>query len=108
MPEIIGSAVNQLTTDNFVPGAVLLLKIPSWMKTIIFWVKELNVNAIMYTVTGSVDGSTYEEIIAANDVAKNGHEFTTAITDPYIYLDFQIKAKVGAAQGRVTVYATGS
>ena len=108
MPEIIGIATNVLTTDNFVPGGCLLFKVPTWMSKVMFWVQELNVNAIEYTIVGSMDGVTYEEIVAANDVAKNGHEFTAAIEDPWVYLDFQIRANVGAAQGRVTVYAVGS
>jgi hypothetical protein len=106
MPEILGSKAAQTTTDNF--ASELLIKVPSWISRVVYWVKELNVNAIEYTILGSMDGTNYETVEAANDVAKNGSEFTAALTDPWIYLDFQIKANVGAAQGSVKVYCTGN
>jgi hypothetical protein len=108
MPELIGKTVNQLTTDNYV--SCLLIQPPTRMSKVIFWVNELNANAIEFIIYGSMDGVVYASaaVVANTDVAKNANAFTAAITDPWIFLDLQIRANVGAAQGRVTVYATGS
>ena len=78
------------------------------MSRVIFWVHELNVNAIEFTIQGSMDGVTYEEVVATTDVAKDASAFTAEITAPWVYLDCRVRANVGAAQGSVTVYAVGS
>jgi len=109
MPEIIAVATAQATTNAYVPGGFMRFKVPTNMTHVVFWIKELDVHTITFKVMGSMDGVDYtSEVIAATDVAKGTQTFTADIVSPWRYLDCQVQAKVGGAQGSVTAYAVGN
>jgi hypothetical protein len=106
VPEIIGKRVAQASAAA--PYAsCLLLYIPTWMQKVMFHLKENNTNAIEYTILGSMDGVVWEEVVATADLAKNASVKVTAITDPWPYLDLQIRDNVDGVHGSVTAYCSG-
>ena len=93
------------TTNAYV--SALKVQVPTQMQKVMLHLKENNVNAVKYRVLGSMDDSVYEEVIAEATLAKNGSIKLDAITDPWPYLDLQIKASVEDAQGSVTAHCSG-
>ena len=69
------------------------------------WLKETNVNAVMYSIDGSQDGgTTWENLKTNQDLAKNASAYET-ITDLWTRIRVQIIDKVGGTHGSVRMNA---
>lgn len=61
-----------------------------WQNKLIY-VIENNVNAITYSVDGSVDNANWVRIVTDQAIAKNGSDYQT-VTDAWIWLRVQVKS----------------
>jgi hypothetical protein len=105
MPELIGKVLAKATTDDY--ASALKLQVPTQMQKVMFHLKENDTNDVKYQVLGSMDDVVYEEVVAEDELLQDASIKLAAIDEPWPYLDLQIKASVGDAQGKVTAYASG-
>lgn len=91
----------QTSTNSYVTE--ILAYVLPWQNKIVY-VKENNVNAISYSVDGSMDGTDWHNLVTDVAVAKNGDSYQT-LTDAWVWLRVQIKSTVAATHSTdVDVY----
>jgi len=61
----------------------------------IVYVKENNINAVSYSVDGTVDGTNWVNLVTDQPVLKNGDAYST-FTEPWVKLRVQVKSTVAA------------
>jgi len=104
MPELLGSVSSKLTTNAYV--SALKIQVPRHIGSLLLQLVEENVNAVKFKVLGSNDDDNYETLKAETVLAKNASTYET-LTDPWLWVDIQVKASVDDAHGRVTVHVSG-
>lgn len=81
-------------------------RIPTQAPTVIVTLKEQNVNAIKFKVLGSADGDVWWTEKSETVIGKGAGDFAV-VTNPWVFLDVQVKASVGGSQGTVKVDVAG-
>ena len=104
MPVLLGYKT-QATVNAY--SSILLIQSPPFISKFLFVLKENDTNAIEYQILGSLDGVNWVVVLATADLAKNASVACASITDPWIWLDLQIRSDVGDSHGSVTAYCSG-
>jgi len=81
-------ATEQTSADAY--ATKLVAFVYPWVNKLIY-IKENNVNAITYSIDGSVDRVNWERILTDEAIAKNGADYQTN-TDAWKWLRIQIKS----------------
>ena len=104
MGDIMGT-VTQTTTNSAV--SILKLTVPSQINEVLIHLKELKVNSVTYTILASNDDVTYETLLGTTTLLKDASAYQI-VGDSWRFIDIQIAALVGGAQGSVKVVAVGN
>ena len=96
-PFLSHTVATKASTNVYVTLGTLYLAECS--KTTIF-LRETNVNAIMYSIDGSMDNTNWKNIKTDQDIAKNASAYET-LNDLWRYVRVQIIDKVGGTHGSV-------
>lgn len=95
------SVLGQTSTNNYVTEALVFVY--PWQNKIIY-ILENNVNAIEYSIDGSMNGTDWHNLTTDKDIAKNGDAYET-VTDAWVFLRVQIKSDVaGTHSTDVDIY----
>jgi len=100
-PSATHTVATTATTNAYVTLGTLYLS--GCTKTNI-WLRETNVNAVMYSIDGSMDNTNWTNLKTDQDIAKNASVYET-LTDLWRYVRVQIIDKVGGTHGSVEMKA---
>jgi hypothetical protein len=88
-------------------AAVLTTKLPANMHTFEVYIKENNVNAIKYKISGTYDGTNYIAIKAETVINKNAESTPEEITKPFVTIKVEIASNVAETAGNATATIAG-
>lgn len=97
------SALTQTSADAY--AIVLTVYVYPWQNKLVY-VIENNVNAITYSIDGSMNGSDWERILTDEAVAKNGSDYQT-LTDAWVWLRIQFKSTAAGTHSTDTDFWVG-
>jgi hypothetical protein len=93
------------TTDNYVDGEILDARL---LKDKLFHIENTHgANAIKYKILACIDPCNWSEIKVETALAA-GVEAIDTSTAAWAYFKYQVKASVGASQGTVKAFMSGS
>lgn len=69
--------------------------------------KEHNTNDIEYQILGSLDDVTYETLVPTTDLVKNTSKYEI-LSEPWLYIDVQIRDNVAATHGKADIKIGGN
>lgn len=76
-------------------------------KNILIYIKENNINAIEYSIDGSMDDDEWHNLVTDQDIARDGDAYETIINNAWAYIRVQIKSDVAGTHSTNTDITIG-
>jgi hypothetical protein len=107
MVEKIKQVSHVVTTNDY--AALISIKVPSQINKLLFYLKEEDLNAVLFKIEGAQDENFVyaEELLAETLLAQDGSVFET-LSDPWLFVRVLVKGAVEDTQGSVSCIISGS
>lgn len=104
MTELLASVGPVTSATDY--ASALKLHVPPQTSKMMVHIKEDNVNAIKWTILGSIDDVFYSEEMAEASILKDGFD-VHEITKAWCYIDVIIKSTVKDVHGKALIAVSG-